>query len=79
MRLGGLSYQAGTENRFRYNGKELHQELNLGLYNYGARMYDPAIGRWNGVDPLAEGYYSFTALFLCRKYSNDLYRSKWRT
>jgi len=56
LRLGGLSYQSGTENRYRYNGKELHQEFNLGLYDYGARMYDPSIGRWNGVDLLAELY-----------------------
>jgi len=53
LRLGGLSYSSGTENRYRYNGKEFHQEFNLGLYDYGARMYDPSIGRWNGVDPLA--------------------------
>ena len=52
--LGGLSYQAGTENRLRYNGKEFHQELGLGWYDYGARMYDPAVGRWNGVDALGE-------------------------
>ena len=56
MRLGGLSYQSGTENRFRYNGKEFHQELNLGLYDYGARMYDPSIGRFSGIDPIAEDF-----------------------
>ncbi|MEM9681576.1 MAG: RHS repeat-associated core domain-containing protein, partial [Bacteroidota bacterium] len=60
MRMGGLSYNSGTENRYRYNGKEYHQELNLGLYDYGARMYDPAIGRWNGVDELAENYQNFS-------------------
>ena len=57
---GGLSYNSGTENRYRYNGKEYHQELGLGLYDYGARMYDPAIGRWNGVDALANIYDRFS-------------------
>lgn len=39
---------------YRYNGKELNEEL--GLYDYGARWYDPAIARWGQVDPLASSF-----------------------
>ncbi|MEQ6121138.1 DUF6443 domain-containing protein [Reichenbachiella sp. MALMAid0571] len=39
---------------FKYNSKELVADLSLGWYDYQARWYDPALGRWHTVDPAAD-------------------------
>jgi RHS repeat-associated protein len=46
--------------KYKYNGKELQDELGLNFYDYGARNYDPALGRWMNVDPHSENYYSIS-------------------
>lgn len=42
---------------YKYNGKELNEELGLNWYDYGSRNYQPDLGRWFNPDPLAEKYY----------------------
>ena len=48
MNLGNPNYH------YKYNGKELQENS---MYDYGARLYMPEIGRWNTIDPLTEKTY----------------------
>lgn len=54
--------------RYGFNGKEMDNEVkgNGAQYDYGARLYDPRVGKWLSRDPLQVKYpeltpYHFTA------------------
>lgn len=53
---GNWNATVGTENQYQYNGKELNEDFGLNWSDYGARWYDAAIGRFTGVDPIAEEF-----------------------
>ncbi|UKB85404.1 hypothetical protein LF887_07215 [Chryseobacterium sp. MEBOG06] len=44
----------GSFYSYKYNGKELQE---TGMFDYGWRQYMPDLGRWNGIDQLAESYH----------------------
>jgi RHS repeat-associated protein len=47
-------------NNFLYNGKELQTDLDLDWYDYGARMYDAAVGRFGQIDPHTDSYWDIS-------------------
>ena len=59
------TYAVSSVNRYKFNGKEEQTVGDLGMLDYGARMYQAGIGRWFVSDPLAEKYYSVSPYAYC--------------
>ena len=48
------SPNVGDPYKYKFGGKEYQEEFDINFYDFGARNYDAALGRWMNVDPLAE-------------------------
>ncbi|MCS2654273.1 RHS repeat-associated core domain-containing protein [Bacteroides faecis] len=63
--FGGVFASTSSVQPFKYNSKELDRKNGLDWYDYGARMYDAALGRWHVADPSSEKNYSNTPYGYC--------------
>ena len=63
--FGGVFASSGNVQPYKYNGKEYDGKKGLNLYDYGARMYDAALGRFTTVDPSAENYFNTSLYAYC--------------
>ena len=58
--FGGVFASTGNVQPYKYNGKELDAKKGLNWYDYGARHYDAALGRFTTNDRFAEKYHSLS-------------------
>ena len=64
----GASYATLANNRQKFSGKEDQSTIassTLPYLDFGARMYDPKLVRWNTYDPMAEKYYGINPYVYC--------------
>jgi len=66
FQMPGRSY-TGREYRYGFNSMEKDDEVkgSGNCYDFGARIYDPRVGRWLAVDPLAGKYPNHSPYHYC--------------
>ena len=61
MQMPERKYEPANGYRYGFNGKEKDKDINsLTAYDYGFRIYNPAIGKFLSVDPLTKSYPELT-------------------
>ncbi len=68
--FGGLFAANGSVQPYKYNGKEIDTKKGLNLYDYGARHYDAALGRFTTIDPKSEDLTKWSMYSYC--YDNPI-------
>ena len=58
-----LNLHFWADQKFKYNGIELEEGLDLNLYEMDVRSYDPAIARFTSIDPVVHHYQSTYTAF----------------
>ena len=63
--FGGVFASSTSTQPYKYNSKEYDTKKGLNWYDYGARHYDAALGRFETVDPSAENYFKTSLYAYC--------------
>lgn len=62
---GNFTKDITSNQRFRFNGKELDRMYGLDWHDFGARWYNSVLCQWTTMDPLCEKYYSISPYAYC--------------
>jgi RHS repeat-associated protein len=62
LTIAGLSGESASSNanRYLYNGIEFNDYFAINIYDARFRSLDPVLGRWGQVDPIVDGYESWS-------------------
>jgi len=58
LTFNSYNRENATYNQYKFSSKEIQDELSLDWYDFGNRMYNSQIGRWNRIDDFSDKYHT---------------------